>query len=83
MDDLKLSQTEIEDTVRRYANVLLTRWAHSLKDFVTDGRRSLVQVRRFQFVVVFKLLRERRLQLVQSTINIGYLGKSCDSLSVF
>ncbi|KAI6173520.1 SEC-15 protein [Aphelenchoides besseyi] len=61
MENLQLSQSEIEDTVRRYANVLLARWSGSLKSFVMDNSRSLIQ-------------------LVQITINVGYLEKSCDSL---
>ncbi|VDN58698.1 unnamed protein product [Dracunculus medinensis] len=56
MEHLQLSPTEVDDTVRRYANILLARWSGSLKSFV------------FLF------------QLVQITINIGYLEKSCESL---
>ncbi|VDK54114.1 unnamed protein product [Gongylonema pulchrum] len=61
MEYLQLSPTEVDDTVRRYANVLLARWSGSLKSFVANKKRTLIQ-------------------LVQITINIGYLEKSCDSL---
>ncbi|VDN08177.1 unnamed protein product [Thelazia callipaeda] len=61
MEHLQLSPTEVDDTVRRYANVLLARWSGSLKSFVSTKKRTLIQ-------------------LVQITINIGYLEKSCESL---
>lgn len=61
MEHLQLSPTEVDDTVRRYANVLLARWSGSLKSFVANKKRTLIQ-------------------LVQITINIGYLEKTCESL---
>ncbi|MFH4980881.1 hypothetical protein AB6A40_007590 [Gnathostoma spinigerum] len=61
MEYLQLPHSEVDDTVRRYANVLLARWSGSLKTFVASKQRTLVQ-------------------LVQITINIGYLEKSCESL---
>ncbi|KAH7732234.1 CRE-SEC-15 protein [Aphelenchoides avenae] len=61
MENLQLPQSEVEDTVRRYANVLLARWSGSLKGFVTNRNRSLIQ-------------------LIQITINMGYLEKSCEFL---
>uniref|UniRef100_A0A915BPH7 Exocyst complex component n=2 Tax=Parascaris univalens TaxID=6257 RepID=A0A915BPH7_PARUN len=64
MEHLQLSPSEVDDTVRRYANVLLARWSGSLKSFVASKRRTLVQ-------------------LVQITINIGYLEKSCGSLEQY
>ncbi|KAK6732570.1 hypothetical protein RB195_016751 [Necator americanus] len=63
MEHLQLTQSEMDDTVRRYANVLLSRWSGSLKSFV-EKKLSLVQ-------------------LVQITVNIGYLEKSCESLGVY
>ncbi|CAD6187133.1 unnamed protein product [Caenorhabditis auriculariae] len=63
MEHLQLNNSEVDDTVRRYANVLLARWSGSLKSFVLK-KISLVQ-------------------LVQITINIGYLEKSCESLGPF
>ncbi|WKX95838.1 hypothetical protein Q1695_012353 [Nippostrongylus brasiliensis] len=63
MEHLQLTQSEMDDTVRRYANVLLSRWSGSLKCFV-EKKLSLVQ-------------------LVQITVNIGYLEKSCESLGVY
>nr|CDJ86544.1 Exocyst complex subunit Sec15 domain containing protein [Haemonchus contortus]CDJ96443.1 Exocyst complex subunit Sec15 domain containing protein [Haemonchus contortus] len=63
MEHLQLTHSEMDDTVRRYANVLLSRWSGSLKSFV-ERKLSLVQ-------------------LVQITINIGYLEKSCESLGVY
>ncbi|CAJ0608267.1 unnamed protein product [Cylicocyclus nassatus] len=63
MEHLQLSNSEMDDTVRRYANVLLSRWSGSLKSFV-ENKLSLVQ-------------------LVQITINIGYLEKSCESLGLY
>ncbi|PAV62595.1 hypothetical protein WR25_26425 isoform B [Diploscapter pachys] len=63
MEHLQLTHSEIDDTVRKYANVLLERWSGSLKEFV-KRKRSLVQ-------------------LVQITVNIGYLEKSCESLGSF
>jgi hypothetical protein len=44
MENLQMPQSEVEDTVRKYANVLLARWSGSLKDFVSSKNRSLVQV---------------------------------------
>uniref|UniRef100_A0A0N5ALF3 Exocyst complex component n=1 Tax=Syphacia muris TaxID=451379 RepID=A0A0N5ALF3_9BILA len=64
MEYLQLTHSEIGDTVRRYANVLLARWSGSLKSFVTSKNRTLVQ-------------------LVQITINISYMEKSCESLESF
>ncbi|VDD94048.1 unnamed protein product [Enterobius vermicularis] len=64
MENLQLSHSEIGDTVRRYANVLLARWSGSLKRFVASKNRTLIQ-------------------LVQITINIGYMEKSCESLENF
>uniref|UniRef100_A0A7E4VMA7 Exocyst complex component n=1 Tax=Panagrellus redivivus TaxID=6233 RepID=A0A7E4VMA7_PANRE len=61
MENLQLSQSDMDDTVRRYANVLLARWSGSLKAFVADRNRSLIQ-------------------LVQITINMGYLERSCEFL---
>jgi len=61
MENLQLSPSEVDDTVRRYANVLLARWSGSLKLFVSDKSRSLIQ-------------------LVQITINMGYLERSCEFL---
>ncbi|TKR80499.1 hypothetical protein L596_014566 [Steinernema carpocapsae] len=61
MEHLQLPQSEIEDTVRQYANKLLDRWARMLSDFVSSKNRSLAQ-------------------LIQITINIGYLEKSCETL---
>ncbi|KAL3981604.1 Exocyst complex subunit Sec15-like family protein [Acanthocheilonema viteae] len=61
MEHLQLSPTEVDDTVRRYANVLLARWSGSLKSFVANKKRTLIQ-------------------LIQITINIGYLEKTCESL---
>ncbi|CAD5234522.1 unnamed protein product [Bursaphelenchus xylophilus] len=61
MESLGLSQNEVEDTIRKSANLLLERWAVSLKAFVRSKKRSLIQ-------------------LVQITINMGYLEKSCESL---
>jgi hypothetical protein len=64
MDHLGLSQTEVDDTVRRYANLLLERWSGSLRAYITRKQLTLVQ-------------------LVQITINMGYLEKSCDSLEQY
>ncbi|KAI1724168.1 exocyst complex subunit sec15-like domain-containing protein [Ditylenchus destructor] len=64
MENLQLSQSEINDTVRRYANVLLARWSGSLKIFVTSKQRSLIQ-------------------LIQITINMGYLERSCENLETY
>jgi hypothetical protein len=44
MGDLQLPQSEVNDTVRRYANVLLSRWSGSLRSFVAGKGRSLVQL---------------------------------------
>uniref|UniRef100_A0A0N4Z0F1 Exocyst complex component n=1 Tax=Parastrongyloides trichosuri TaxID=131310 RepID=A0A0N4Z0F1_PARTI len=44
MEHLQMGQSEIDDTIRRYANVLLSRWAASLKVFCKDKNRSLVQL---------------------------------------
>uniref|UniRef100_A0AC35TTS5 Exocyst complex component 6 n=1 Tax=Rhabditophanes sp. KR3021 TaxID=114890 RepID=A0AC35TTS5_9BILA len=44
MDHLQMGQNEIDDTIRRYANVLLARWSGSLKAFSKDKKRSLVQL---------------------------------------
>lgn len=44
MENLQLSHSEINDTVRRYANVLLARWSGSLKIFVSSKKPSLTQV---------------------------------------
>lgn len=74
MEDLQLTQSEVDDTVRRYANVLLSRWSGSLRAFVSK-RLSLVQVGQSFFHYCYLLL-----QLVQITVNIAYLEKSCDSL---
>ncbi|CAB3400449.1 unnamed protein product [Caenorhabditis bovis] len=63
MDNLQLSNSVVDDTVRRCANVLLGRWAAILKAFV-HKRVSMIQ-------------------LVQITINLGYLEKSCESLGAF
>ncbi|PIO54069.1 hypothetical protein TELCIR_24576 [Teladorsagia circumcincta] len=43
MEHLQLTHSEMDDTVRRYANVLLSRWSGSLKSFV-ERKLSLVQV---------------------------------------
>uniref|UniRef100_A0A1I8ATR9 Exocyst complex component n=1 Tax=Steinernema glaseri TaxID=37863 RepID=A0A1I8ATR9_9BILA len=64
MEHLQLPQSEIEDTVRQYANKLLDRWARMLSDFVASKNRSLAQ-------------------LIQITINIGYLEKSCETMEHF
>uniref|UniRef100_A0A914VGU5 Exocyst complex component n=1 Tax=Plectus sambesii TaxID=2011161 RepID=A0A914VGU5_9BILA len=64
MEHLALSQSEIDDTVRRYANVLLERLSGSLRGYVAQKRLALVQ-------------------LVQITINVGYLEKSCESLEQY
>ena len=64
MDNLQLSRSDMNDTVRRYANVLLERWSATLREFFDpkmQSRRSLVQ-------------------LIQITVNIGYLEKSCEYL---
>ncbi len=44
MEQLGLSQSEVDDTTRRYANVLLERLSGSLRSFVADRRLTLVQV---------------------------------------
>lgn len=44
MADLQLPQPEINDTVRRYANILLARWSGSLRRFVASKNRSLIQL---------------------------------------
>ena len=64
MENLQLSQSEVDDTVRKYANVLLSRWSGSLKHFVSDKKRSLIQ-------------------LVQITINMGHLERSCEYLEKY
>ncbi|CAD5229233.1 unnamed protein product [Bursaphelenchus okinawaensis] len=61
MENLGLRQNEVEDTIRNSANMLLERWAFSLKTFVKMHKRNLIQ-------------------LVQITINMGYLEKSCENL---
>lgn len=61
MEELQLSQSEVSDTCRRYANILMTRWSEELKQFVSGRKLTLVQ-------------------LVQITINMGYLDRSCDFL---
>ena len=44
MHDLQLTRTDVNDTVRRYANVLLDRWSASLRQFVNQKQCTLVQV---------------------------------------
>ncbi|CEF63692.1 Exocyst complex subunit Sec15-like family-containing protein [Strongyloides ratti] len=44
MEHLQMGQSEIDDTIRRYANVLLSRWAASIKSFCRDKNRNLVQL---------------------------------------
>lgn len=44
MENLRLNQTEIEDTIRNSANRLMITWSLSLKAFVSSKSRSLVQV---------------------------------------
>ena len=43
-EQLGLSQSEIDDTVRLYTNVLLERLSGSLRSFMTQKRLSFVQV---------------------------------------
>jgi hypothetical protein len=44
MENLQMTNSDVEDTLRRYANILLARWSGALKDFVTSKNRSLIQV---------------------------------------
>ncbi|CAI4220836.1 unnamed protein product, partial [Auanema sp. JU1783] len=46
MEHLQLTQSEIDDTVRRYANVLLSRWSGSIKDFAARQKSlaTLIQL---------------------------------------
>ncbi|KAL3089211.1 hypothetical protein niasHT_021155 [Heterodera trifolii] len=64
MEDLQLSHSEVSDTVRRYANILLAKWSNALRKFVSSRKRSLIQ-------------------LIQITINMGYLERSCEFLERF
>jgi hypothetical protein len=45
MEQLTLSQSEVEDTVRRKTNVLLERLCHGLRNVISEKSLSLVQVR--------------------------------------
>ncbi|CAJ0575891.1 unnamed protein product, partial [Mesorhabditis spiculigera] len=63
MEHLQLKHSEIDDTMRRHANILIKRWSEILKQYVSV-KRNLVQ-------------------LIQITINIGYLEKGCESLGSF
>ena len=44
MEELKLAQSEVSDTVRRYSNALFARWSDELKKFLADKKLSLIQV---------------------------------------
>uniref|UniRef100_A0A0N4YC48 Exocyst complex component 6 (inferred by orthology to a C. elegans protein) n=1 Tax=Nippostrongylus brasiliensis TaxID=27835 RepID=A0A0N4YC48_NIPBR len=116
MEHLQLTQSEMDDTVRRYANVLLSRWSGSLKCFVekklslvqlvqitvnigyleksceslgvyitklTSGNDLSVSMTAHQLSLTERVFRDARSELVQITVNIGYLEKSCESLGVY
>ncbi|KAF8363690.1 sec-15, partial [Pristionchus pacificus] len=63
MENLQMSHSDIEDSMRKFANVLLVRWSEHLKQYIHENRTLI--------------------QLVQMTVNMGYMEKSCESLGPF
>ncbi|GMR61873.1 hypothetical protein PMAYCL1PPCAC_32068, partial [Pristionchus mayeri] len=63
MENLQMSHSDIEDAMRKFANVLLVRWSEHLKQNIHENRTLI--------------------QLVQMTVNMGYMEKSCESLGPF
>uniref|UniRef100_A0A915JDU7 Exocyst complex component 6 n=1 Tax=Romanomermis culicivorax TaxID=13658 RepID=A0A915JDU7_ROMCU len=66
MDNLKMSQTDVEETIRRSTNLLFERFSGHLKVYLAE-----------------KLKASSLVQLIQITINVGYLEKSYESLEDF
>ncbi|VDP44877.1 unnamed protein product [Soboliphyme baturini] len=66
IDNLGMSQTDIDENIRRTTNVLLERFSGHLKRYLIDELKTTSLA-----------------QLVQITINMGYLGKSCDLLDLY
>ncbi|GMT35890.1 hypothetical protein PFISCL1PPCAC_27187, partial [Pristionchus fissidentatus] len=63
MENLQMSHSDIEDSMRKFANLLLVRWSEHLKQYIHENRTLI--------------------QLVQMTVNMGYMEKSCESLGPF
>lgn len=80
------SQQDVEETLRKNTNMMLERISGTLKMFVLSTGKNkwgIVQVKKdyYRFQPLFNLI--FLTQLIQITINMGYLEKSCESLEQY